>query len=364
MPGLTRDGVRSYIRSSLGRGIVRVELTDENIDAGLQDAVDLINQYMPLHGMRMLGSNQGGRYVISDEVPNIQEVIDVRGTRDRVGTATGANEKQRVTKTKDATGAFVLSYNGQDSAAITVGASALAVQNALENIPALLRNVTVGGPIGGPWIVEFTNLLGSRDVPALVVASQPTTGTISVAVLNNGSGPSATAGNSNDRIDLFDPLVHLSGAAPTVAGVSSYWQALESLEMARRVFGAEVEWVGGWEYDGNRDEQVYALYVQIGANTRLKYGYEYLVCFSADDNKQTGLGLVPQGLHRWLKEYTLCRSRLILGRALRKFQGMPSPEGGDLQMDGIELTTEAESKQEVLEEQIRNWRTSFTPIVS
>ena len=44
---LTLDSLRTHVRDRLGRGMVRVELTDDNIDAAIRDATRLFNKYLP-----------------------------------------------------------------------------------------------------------------------------------------------------------------------------------------------------------------------------------------------------------------------------------------------------------------------------
>lgn len=256
MGSLSRDMLRNYVRAKLGRDIVRVELSDAQIDACVQDAVRLFNMYLPLHGMRVLPNSTTSRHNMSALVPGIQSVISVTGTRSRTYNAT------------------------------------------------------------------------------------------------------------YDRLDLFDPLVYLAGAAPAVSGIASYWQGLEMLQQARRVFGSEVEWYETWEHNEQTNQRELALYVQVGENTRQQLGCEYLVALTPDDDPRTGLRCIPSDMEKWTTDYVLAQAKTVLGRALRKFQGIPSPEGADMALDGQELAAEGDTAIERLESQIKNMRKTFPPIVS
>lgn len=233
--------------------MVRVELTDANIDAAITAAALLFNRYHPARKRATLGAGPNGRYDMSTSYPGIIEVIDVVGVRNR-------------------------STTGDDS-----------------------------------------------------------------------------------RIDLFDPLLYMPGGAVNTAGVSSYMQATESLEQARRVFSSEVEWTTEWETVGS--DRILYLYISTPSAVAMVYGFEYIVGVSPDDSA-VGVKAVTPDMHDWFVRYVTSKSRHILGRALRKFQGVPGPDGSDLQLDGTDLVTDAENELSVLEDQIVGSRTSFPLLIS
>src|SRR5262249_51231731 len=69
------------------------------------------------------------------------------------------NEIQRVTP--GAAGAFNLAFNGATtSPPLDTTSTAAQIQLALQNLPTIgVGNVSVSGPIGGPWDVTFTGTL-------------------------------------------------------------------------------------------------------------------------------------------------------------------------------------------------------------
>lgn len=249
---LTFDSIRTHVLDRLGRGTVRVELTDAQINAAIRDATRLINKYLPQRKRAALPSSPNGRYVLSDDYPNIQDVVDVVGVR-------------------------------------------------------------------------------NRDTSA------------------------------GDRIDLFDPMIYMPGGAINTMGLATYLQSLESIEYARRLFGSEVEWSTQWENDGGSKKLI--LYIVTSATSNQVYGFEYIVGMSPDDDASTGIRFVPPDMEDWFVSYTVALCKQTLGRSLRKFQGIPGPDGSDLQLDGTDLVTDAENEIADLKDQIQNARTSFPFII-
>lgn len=249
---LTFDSLRTHVRDRLGRGMVRVELTDDNIDAAIRDTVRLYNKFVPQRKRAVLPLSPNGQYALSDTYPAIQEVIDVVGVR-------------------------------------------------------------------------------NRDTSA------------------------------GDRIDLFDPLIYMPGGSINTAGLATYLQSLESIEYARRLFSSEVEWSTQWENVGGTKKLL--LYISTSATSNQVYGFEYIEGLAADDNANNGIRFVPPDMEDWFVSYTMALCKQTLGRALRKFQGIPGPDGSDLQLDGTDLVTDAENEIADLKDQIQNTRTSFPFII-
>jgi hypothetical protein len=99
--------------------------------------------------------------------------------------SSGGNEMQTVALPPSSTGGtFTLSFKGSTTAPISSAASAAAVQSALRNLPSVAgANVNVTGPVGGPWTVEFTALLGNADQPMLRSDGSQLTGPFSTGAL-------------------------------------------------------------------------------------------------------------------------------------------------------------------------------------
>jgi hypothetical protein len=100
------------------------------------------------------------------------------------------NEKQTVTVGGGATGGtFPLTFNGS-TATISRNASASSVQALLQALPTIgSEGVSVTGPTGGPWIVEYTGVLAGVDVPLMTstaIGLTPT-GTVTISPTQQGS---------------------------------------------------------------------------------------------------------------------------------------------------------------------------------
>jgi len=248
---LTRDNLIPYVRTRLGHGAVTVELTDAHIQTCIQDAIDVVNTYLPMMGRKMLPANTSGRYDMTALVPQIQEVMAVIGTR---------------------------------------------------------------------------------------------------------STPSGNYGS----LDLFDPLLYLAGGPAGTASVGAYQQSLEMLRTSRRVYNAEVEFTTQREEVSGESHLI--LYVRVPGLPSMAYGFDYLIGFTADDSA-TGLRLLPPDLHSWFRRYVVASARMILGHIRSKYQGFPSPDGSDLQLDGTDLTSSAENELQDLRDNIANMRQNIGIVV-
>lgn len=97
---LTKRGLYDYVRNTLGRGSVEVELQDAHINAAIDAATTLVNMYCPAKRWVMIPSVGLGRYVFPKmpvpttpvdltttpyliNVPGVQRVIRVEGVRER-----------------------------------------------------------------------------------------------------------------------------------------------------------------------------------------------------------------------------------------------------------------------------------------
>lgn len=90
-------------------------------------------------------------------------------TPEQIGLAAAANERQLLRydlPPVNFSGTFVVTYAGRTTAPIPATATRAQVTAALETLPGLAGNVTVGGAKGG-WIVTFTGALAGIDVPLL-----------------------------------------------------------------------------------------------------------------------------------------------------------------------------------------------------
>ncbi|QDT41057.1 hypothetical protein Pan241w_11160 [Gimesia alba] len=107
-----------------------------------------------------------------------------------------ANEEQTVTIINSPSGGdFTLIYNGQTTVAIAHNAAAATVQSALEGLANIkVGDVSVTGPAGGPWTVEFTGDLAKTDVN-LLAANSSLTGAPTAAAATSQAGSGLNVGN-------------------------------------------------------------------------------------------------------------------------------------------------------------------------
>lgn len=98
-----------------------------------------------------------------EALPNI-------GVGDVFVSGAAVNEKQTVTCGGGSTGGyFLLTFDGQTTAPISRNSSAPGMQAALQSLSNIgLDGVSVSGPTGGPWVVEFTGTLAGTNVNQMV----------------------------------------------------------------------------------------------------------------------------------------------------------------------------------------------------
>lgn len=88
-------------------------------------------------------------------------------------------------------GTFKLSFEGEETSALTYDESAADIKAALEALASVgVGNVAVAGSAGGPWTVTFQAGLGGKDVPLLVLSDNSLTGgtTPSVGIVQTTAG--------------------------------------------------------------------------------------------------------------------------------------------------------------------------------
>lgn len=110
---------------------------------------------------------------------------------DQAGNYSLSNEIQSLTEGGAGLTSFTLTYAGQTTAAITEPSSAASVQAALEALSNLAPGdvIVTGG--GQPFVyqVEFAGTLAGTDVVTLTSTPTGGTGTVTVAVVQNGGAP-------------------------------------------------------------------------------------------------------------------------------------------------------------------------------
>lgn len=108
----------------------------------------------------------------------------------------GTNEEQVITLASASGGTFTASYNGQATGPIAYNASAATFQSALEGLSTIgAGNVSVSGPDGGPWTVEFIGDLRGTDVSLITIDGANLTGKLAASIAETTPG----GGGSNER---------------------------------------------------------------------------------------------------------------------------------------------------------------------
>jgi hypothetical protein len=114
----------------------------------------------------------------------------------------GTNEVQHITITGSPSGgSFTATFGADTTGPIVPGASAGAVQAALQSLLSIgYGNVVVTGPNGGPWIVTFVNSLGYQDVAEMTTTDSFTGGTAPASAVTTAT-PGTTAAEKSITMD-------------------------------------------------------------------------------------------------------------------------------------------------------------------
>lgn len=132
------------------------------------------------------------------------------------------NEVQKVTLTGVGAGkTFKLAFDGEETAAIAITATAAVVLAALEAISNIQPgDVTVSGSVGGPFTVTFTGRYAKTNVPQMTGTA--TEGTVTVTTVTSGSA-GVTRGTGNaDATTRVSPLSGESPVTHRAGHASSY----------------------------------------------------------------------------------------------------------------------------------------------
>lgn len=157
--------------------------------------------------------------------------------------------------------------------------------------------------------------------------------------------------------DLFNPLYGNTTSVATLGGgsmYSDYAMILQYREMARQIASTEAEWRGDWEAKqvGDAIKRVYALYVSATSAVQ-RVAYEYVWHVAYEDGENGGLAWLPAPDHDWFLRYVLNESLPPLIRALNKFGGVMTPEGGQDPTDANDLQARHDAEKEKLHEEIK-----------
>lgn len=144
---------------------------------------------------------------ITKEEAHVSGALYGQVMTESVTLSTGRNEVQTVTVGTNTAGQFKLTYSAQQTADIDFDASHVTVQAALVALSNIAPgDVSVTGPAGGPWLVEFTGTLGSQNVSLMTLA--------------NGTTP--LSGGSGQGVSTTDPGFTLADVPELPVDVNAF----------------------------------------------------------------------------------------------------------------------------------------------
>lgn len=232
---------------------------------------------------------------------------------------------------------------------LMLGASGVAVELTDEDLSLVVRQA----------LQTYNQYRSRRNHAALTLVS----GQVKYPIVHPGlQGVLHVAFVQGNRPDIPDPFYSgLYYQQPSMASGGVSYGELDAiqghLESARRVTSTEMEWHGQWEGSS------YYLYISHPRPNGLVCSYQYSWHITPDDNATTGLLQVPNGDVPWIEKYATALAKTILGRILRKHGGVPTPEGGTEPLDGDQLSTEGQTEQEQLTEQLKLRRPPLPPVL-
>ena len=115
----------------------------------------------------------------------------------KFGPYTGDSTEEIQTVTEGGSGltSFTLTFGGQTTSSIAAGATAAAVQAALEDLSTIGEgNVLVTGSAGGPYTVKFVGDLANKDVAQMTATPTGGSGTVTIATSTAGGADATSDG--------------------------------------------------------------------------------------------------------------------------------------------------------------------------
>jgi hypothetical protein len=142
------------------------------------------------------GDSVRSRFAAGTHLPS--GVVLAKSTATDLGVlyAGTSDEVQVVTEGGAGLTSFTLTLAGQTTGAIAAGATAAAVQAALEALSNVVPgDVTVTGAAGGPYTVAFRGALADTDVAQMTATPTGGTGTVTVTTGTAGGADLGSAGS-------------------------------------------------------------------------------------------------------------------------------------------------------------------------
>jgi hypothetical protein len=137
---------------------------------------------------------------------------------EQIGLAASANERQLLRydlPPVNFSGTFRVSFDGRTTAPIAATAGSATVAAALETLPGLAGNITVGGASGG-WIVTFVGALAGTDMPLLTGTVTDNPSQIIAVTGQGGSFELASGGVSTAPLPFNADAKEIQAALRTI----------------------------------------------------------------------------------------------------------------------------------------------------
>jgi hypothetical protein len=133
-------------------------------------------------------------------------------------------------------------------------------------------------------------------------------------------------------------------------------QQLQYIKTARVVASSDPDWQQAWEGDQ------FWIYVDI-ARTPVLFAAEYTFHFTPDDDKLSGVSMIPDGDTDFLVGFVLARAKQILANVRGKFQGVVNEEGATDPIDFEELRQEGKDEEAEWTEELKKRRRPLIPVI-
>lgn len=186
--------------------------------------------------------------------------------------------------------------------------------------------------------------LASADHPGLL-------GVVQVSFVS----PDSLAGD----FDPFLPENRVTAGLSTLGGETfgelAYRRAYA--EDASRVISSEPEWHAQWEEDGE-----HYLYIDVSLDG-VYCSYTWTSYYTPDEHSVTGMQWIPVGDVQWILDFTAARARQVLARVRGKFQGVPTPDGGQDPLDYDAMASEGRERETELLEELQKRRRPLPPVI-
>lgn len=192
------------------------------------------------------------------------------------------------------------------------------------------------------------------DLAAIANANLVFKGVVSVEFIQRRVDPAG--------VDPFDPYVtSLAGPNYGDETFADVHQRRAYAEEAQRIVSSAPDWRAGWEsvdVSGTLETHYY-VYIAI-ERSDVSAGLTFIAGYA---NTDAGRLMIPDSEVDWFMNWCIMEAKVILGRARGKYGGITNPDGGVDEIDWSQLLTEATEERVTLEEEIRQRKRPYLPVI-